>query len=288
MFQTADTLLGKEGRRWMGAHIISYEWEGFSPQLLLFDQESRRMSTMELTVGQRIDWKISEDKVCTGSFPAGDYRPCPRSLPVSSFDQCRQCSSSWIGVQECVFEPQCEGERCDSAICRKEHTIYMAFFGTKAKIGMTTSARLQERGTEQGADAIGRLATTCNRKQGRALENAISKLLKLPQIMRVDEAVKAMTRRSDPAALDRLYEERADVLHSTLGLQPEPVMSLDRYPLRGDLGHLSRRHVTGRHVGEIVGVKGKLLAYRDDEGGLLVIQASSLPSHFLRQSRAKG
>ncbi|MEI6796706.1 MAG: DUF2797 domain-containing protein, partial [Methanomassiliicoccales archaeon] len=181
MFQTADTLLGKEGRKWMGVHIVSYDWDGFQPELLIFDQESRELSKLELTVGQKIDWKLSEDKVCTGSFPDGDYQPCPRSLPVSSFDQCRRCSSSWIGVQECVFEPQCDGERCESAICRKEHTIYMAFFGAKAKIGMTTSARLRERGTEQGADAIGRLATACNRKQGRELENTISRLLKLPQ-----------------------------------------------------------------------------------------------------------
>lgn len=288
MFQRADTLLGKEGRKWMGDHVISYDWDGFRPHLLLYDQEGGGLSTLELEVGRKIDWKISEDKVCTGSFPDGDYLPCPRALPVSSFDQCRKCSSSWIGVQECVFEPQCDGERCESAICRKEHTIYMAFFGVKAKIGMTTSVRLQERGIEQGADAIGRLAAACNRKQGRALENTISRLLKLPQIMRVDEAVKAMGRHPDAAAFYRLYEERADILHSQLGLQPEPLMPLDRYPLLGELGHLSRRHVTGRHVGEMIGIKGKLLAYRDGSGGSLVVQASSLPSHFLRRPRAKG
>lgn len=272
----------------MGAHVISYDWEGFQPQLVLFGQELKQLETMPLDVGQRIDWKLSEDKVCTGSFAEGDYLPCPRSMPVSSFDQCRKCSSSWIGVQECVFEPQCDGERCESAICRKEHSIYMALFGAKAKIGMTTSVRLHERGTEQGADAIGRLATADNRRQGRALENTISKLLALPQIMRVDEAVKAMTRRADAAALHRTYEEVGKHLDAALELHPEPLTILDRYPLQDEMGHLSRRHVTGRHVGEIIGIKGKLLAYREPTGGSFVIQASSLPSHFLRQSRAKG
>jgi hypothetical protein len=243
---------------------------------------------VELTLGQRIDWKISEDKVCTGSFTDGVYVPCPRSLPVSNFDQCRSCSTSWIGVQECVFEPQCDGERCESAICRKEHSIYMAFFGAKAKIGMTTSVRLRERGTEQGADAIGRLAAAPNRKKGREMENAISKLLALPQIIRVDEAVRSMTRRPDADAIRRLYEERGERLRVAFGLEPEPVTILDKYPLKEGLGHLSRRHVAGRHIGETIGVKGKLVAYREEDGACCVIQASSLPSHYLRWARAKG
>jgi hypothetical protein len=288
MFQTADTLLGKEGRRWLGAHIISFDWEDFQPKLLLFDQQKGELKELELEVGESIDWRLSEEKVCTGHFEKGDYIPCSRSLPVSNFDQCRKCSASWIGVQECVFEPQCDGERCESAICRKEHTIYMAFFGTKSKIGMTTSARLQERGTEQGADAIGRLAVASNRRKGREIENAISRLLALPQIIRVDEAVRSMTRRPDTDAITHLYEERTKRLKDSLGVEPEPVAMLDKYPLKEGLGHLSRRHVAGRHIGEVIGIKGKLLAYRDANGGCHVIQASSLPSHFLRQARAKG
>jgi hypothetical protein len=288
MFQTADTLLGKEGRRWWGDHVISFHWEGFRPRLLLFQQQQGELAELELEVGQRIDWRLSEEKVCTGHFENGTYIPCSRSLPVSSFDQCRGCSASWIGVQECVFEPQCDGERCESAICRKEHTIYMAFFGTKSKIGMTTSARLQERGTEQGADAIGRLAVAPNRRKGREMENAISKLLALPQVIRVDEAVRSMTRRPDADAIANLYDERAKRINAALAVEPEPVAMLDQYPLKSGLGHLSRKHVAGRHIGEVIGIKGKLLAYKDANGGCHVIQASSLPSHFLRQARAKG
>jgi hypothetical protein len=288
MFQTADTLLGREGRKWWGDHVVTFDWEGFQPRLLLFNQQRGELEDLELEVGESIDWKLSEEKVCTGRFENGVYIPCSRSLPVSSFDQCRSCSTSWIGVQECVFEPQCDGERCESAICRKEHTIYMAFFGTKAKIGMTTSARLQERGTEQGADAIGRLAVAPNRRKGRAMENAISKLLALPQIIRVDEAVRTMTRRPDADAIAQLYEDRAKRIRAALAVEPEPVAMLDQYPLKDGLGHLSRKHVAGRHIGEVIGIKGKLLAYRGANGGCHVIQASSLPSHFLRQARAKG
>jgi hypothetical protein len=288
MFQTADTLLGKEGRRWLGAHVISFDWEGFQPRLVLFDQRSGELEELELEVGHTVDWRLSEEKVCTGRFEEGRYVPCHRSLKVSIFDQCRECASSWIGMQECVFEPQCDGERCGSAICRKEHAIYMAFVGPKAKIGMTTSARLIERGIEQGADAIGRLAVAPNRRRGRELENTISRLLSLPQVIRVDEAVRSMMKRPDADGMARMYNDMGGRLRRSIGVEPGALVMLERYPVRPEHGHLSRRKVAGRHVGEVVGVKGKLLAYRGEDGACQVVQASSLPSHYLRRARAKG
>ncbi len=180
MFVRADLLLKDTVPEMAGRHVVHYGWEDFDPVLLVYDRRTDKTERLEL---DRLDWSLSEAKCCVGSFGEDGYRPCAHARKVTKFDQCSECASSWIPVQSCIYEPQCDGSRCESRICKREHTVYLAFFGSKAKIGMTTSRRLRERGIEQGADAIVPLVRKENRLEGRRAENEISKALRLPQMM---------------------------------------------------------------------------------------------------------
>ncbi len=278
-------------------HAISWEWDSFQPTLVTYDQKAKEVQelTDQFRPGERLDLTISDARRCVGSFIDGRYEPCKmRNVVSGQFDQCPLCASTWIPVQNCVFEPECDGtnitnERCigkGGDICAKPTHVYAAFYGDLVKVGMTLSTRFMERAIEQGADAIARLGTYPNRRAARDAENILSKALHATQWVRKTTFLKAQVSIRDRG----IYQERLDALLATLNgvaTDPGPVEVLDRYPLlQYDASKASFAGLAGRHRGEVLGCKGKWLFYRLRNEEVMMLDMSSVPSRYVTFSLA--
>ncbi|HNX47714.1 MAG TPA: DUF2797 domain-containing protein [Methanomassiliicoccales archaeon] len=297
MFETADEILRRKGMVAYDRHAISWEWEGYQPILVTYDQKAKEVQelTDQFRPGERFDLLISDARRCVGSFIDGEYEPCKmRNVVSGQFDQCPLCASTWIPVQNCVFEPECDGtnitnERCigkGGDICAKPTHVYAAFYGDLVKVGMTLSTRFMERAIEQGADAIARLGTYPNRRAARDAENVLSKALHATQWVRKTTFLKAQGSIRDR----EVYQARLDALFSSLdGVATDPgeLNMLDRYPLLPyEPSKAVFAEVTGRHRGEVLGCKGKWLFYRLKDGRTMLLNMSSVPSRYITISLA--
>ena len=270
-------------------HILSFYWDDFRPSLTAYDLREREIVEMDLT---KLDWRVTGRRICTGMFSDAGYRPCPAQRPVSRFSQCSKCS--FIPDLECIFDPKCSGDYCETEFCSRDHAIYLAFFGSMVKVGMTGAHRIRERLIEQGADAFAVLAQADNRWAARGLEKKIAGELGLKQAIMGKTALGLMNETDSPVgAAKRAFEEfvaRTDreVLEGCAGrflesLTPEQqkkyvpdrdlfdfgnslkaFVPLADYPIDLPLDvvpHLCS--IVGVHSGEVVGLKGKFLVYRD-------------------------
>ncbi|QLH74611.1 MAG: DUF2797 domain-containing protein [Methanomassiliicoccales archaeon] len=279
MFVRADKLLGPRTYPTIGYHVIDFEWEGYEPLLFWYVEREGHIERADL---KEIEWKVSSNKRCIGRSDEKGYHRCPDSMPVSRFAQCPRCSAAWIGHQECIFEPMCAGERCGSTICGKEHTVYMAFFGESAKVGMTTSSRLEERGIEQGADAIVPLVMSPNRMEGRRAEKEISMQLDVTQQISRKKAVSLLARPVMWDKLEQTYERFLKILSRKMDVLGERLIRLDGYPLKGLQGRkVDLVPTEGAHKGKVLGLKGKFLVYLDEEGRTCAMEASDLPGRHI-------
>lgn len=281
MFVRADLLMPGSSPELFPQHAVSFGWDGYEPRLEAFDVRTGKMVDIEL---EEIDWRISEERRCVGRYGSEGYVPCPAKRKVDRFDQCGSCASVWIGHQECIFEPRCDGTRCDSEICRRKHVVYAAFHGDMIKIGMTSGSRLRERGIEQGADAIAPIVDCENRMAARAAENQISHLLKARQTVSKKESLRTILRKTDRGSYESRYEDVLVRVSRVLPTKNAPLEVLDGYPVSFcDPGQVAVSMLEGRHVGEVVAIKGKFLVYRTKNGKeLKALSLSNVPSHFLR------
>jgi hypothetical protein len=281
MFVRADLLLPGSAPELFPQHAVSFGWDGYEPHLDAFDVRTGKMMEIEL---EEIDWRISEERMCVGRYGSDGYTPCPSKRKVDRFDQCGSCASVWIGHQECIFEPRCDGTRCDSEICRRKHVVYAAFHGDMIKIGMTSGSRLRERGIEQGADAIAPIVDCDNRMAARAAENHISHLLKARQTVSKKESLRTILRKTDRVSYESRYDDVLVRVAKVLPTKNAPLEVLDGYPGSFcDQGHVEVSILEGRHVGDVVAIKGKFLVYRTKNGKeLKALPLSNVPSHFLR------
>ena len=271
-------------------HALSWEWSAFQPSLVTYDQKAKEVQelTDQFRPGERLDLTVSEARRCVGSFAEGGYEPCKmRNVVSGQFDQCPLCASTWIPVQNCVFEPECDGtnitnEKCKNGggeICAKPTHVYAAFYGDLVKVGMTLSTRFMERAIEQGADAIARLGTYPNRRAARDAENMLSRALHATQWVRKTTFLKEQGRRLDRDTYQAMLERALE----PLGIKAMgQVRLLDGYPLSEyDLGRASIPELTGRHRGEVLGCKGKFLLYRLRNGDVKLLDMASIPSRYI-------
>jgi hypothetical protein len=298
MFVRADRLLRGEKVRWYSRHALWYYWDGFRPFLDTYVLEKGEVESLDLVNSMRnLHLTISDERECVGSYEANEYRPCPNRVPVKgAFDQCRSCAGTWIPVQECLFEPQCAGDLCDSPLCKKKHVVYATFFGDLIKIGMTAGSRLEKRAIEQGADAVVRLSEFPNRLAAREAEKDISRKLKIPQRVLGKQVAAEIARNPGRSELHEKYSKITDSIKDDYELLEENLLILDGYPGRGLLAELSEApepvDIIGAHVGALLGLKGRYLFYENLAGRALMLPMSELPSRFLelggeRDNRAK-
>jgi len=279
MFVRADQLLVEQLQDKFTSHAIDFHWEGFDPHLVCFDSGSSEVSEFDLSY---VRFSVSRKKTCVGLFDdSGEYIPCPKTSPVSRFNQCPECAGQvFIPFQECIFEPKCDGEVCNLEFCRREHVLYVAFYDTRMKIGMSSTRRIEQRLIEQGADAFSIIGKWPTRKKAREAEKDISDRMRIPQSHRQELLLKSLSRPVNAKGV----EERFEALRASLGeryqLNPESLRWLDKYPVDLPLRDAPRLiDLWGSHRGDLVGIKGRWLIFESE--GLKALNLHDLPARHL-------
>jgi hypothetical protein len=260
-------------------HVLSFHWDGFEPTLLAWNDSKKAVEGIDLG---KLDICVTTSRRCVGSFDGEDYFPCPSGRAVGSpFAQCQQCAGPHIPDQQCTFEPKCDGSRCGARFCSREHTVYLAFHGALAKVGMCGGHRVAERLVEQGADAYAVVAAAPNRLEARRLESEISKRLKLRQRVLARESLAHHASGQPWERIEESWAAISERLEAELGAAPGPLRRLDGYPLAQPLPSAPRlRQTIGPHSGRVVGIKGRHMIYENE--GLNALDLSDLPARVVK------
>ena len=277
MFERADHIWLSEIEDNLPYHALDFDWQGFEPSLTCVDG---RGVVVDLDL-DTADYVISRRRMCIGRFEGDRYLKCPGAVAVTRFAQCAECAEeTFIPHQECIFEPKCDGELCDVEFCKREHILYLAFYDTKAKVGMSSSRRLERRLVEQGADAFAVIGTYPTRRAARTAEKEISSALRVPQAFRQEALLKSLAVEVHVEGIEDRYSSLSSSLESRFGLKPERIHWLDKYPIKLPLSSVPHLADTpGRHRGEVVGLKGRWLIYRSSR--LNALNLSDVPSRFI-------
>ena len=277
MFERADEIWLNQVEDRLPYHVLGYSWQGFVPVLECLERGTGRLLDAGL---EEADILVGRRRTCVGRFEGDGHIACPRGETVSRFVQCPSCAEeSFIPHQECIFEPRCEGELCDVEFCRREHVLYMAFYGALAKIGMSSTRRVERRLVEQGADAYAIVGAFPNRKSAREAEKDISSRLRVPQFYRQVQLLENLARPVDRSAIERLHSSLGSSLSGRFDLEIEDIVWLDSYPIDLPLDSPPKLVDTpGRHKGELLGVKGRWLIYESTEPRALNL--ADVPSRF--------
>lgn len=235
-----------------------------SPRLLV-RQDGGDGLLVSLPLDGAFDLRVGPVRRCVGRFgEGGQHQPCPTAEPVSQHRQCRPCSG--LEDPECVFEPRC---RSDPAACTcvatfkgVPHVVYLAFFGTLPKVGITQAWRVEGRLREQGADAWFAVQQVPDRGTARQVESQVSFLYGYPEHRSHLETLRQLAR---PVPWD-VVERRADECRLRLEGSFDVERALHRitdHPLPQPLDAVPHRvPVEGRHAGTWLGAKGTHLVYR--------------------------
>ncbi len=254
-------------------HFIDYYWDEFTPRLQHWDCEKvKDYNIFELNI------KVTHERECVGKVRDGEHIPCPDAVIVKDFEICEKCASPRIPSLSCIFEPQCTGERHESSFCRLPHVVYIAFFRSHAKVGMTAQHRIPNRLMEQGADAYCIAAKLPNRYKARDTEKLIGKELCVPQKYGAGKVLNAWAMPKEKFGIHDKYRAIRKELKE-IGFDAPALNFLEYYPLPEPLRKAPKlRPTVTLHTGKVMGVKGKYLIY--EMNGLHALDLSKLPSRF--------
>ncbi|MCJ2532308.1 MAG: DUF2797 domain-containing protein [Candidatus Thermoplasmatota archaeon] len=285
MFETADRLWLRQVESSLRYHAVGFQWDGFEPSLTCVVRAGDEVFDIDL---DHVDFVISDARECVGYFDGDSYTSCPNKASVTRFAQCADCAGeSFIPFQECVFEPKCDGEICDMDFCRREHVLYLAFYDTKAKIGMSSTRRIERRLVEQGADAFAVVGAFPTRRRAREAEKQISSRLRIPQAFRQEVVLSGFSRAVDVTGIEGRFRGLASSIEAQFGLKVEELRWVDGYPIDLPLDRPPQlRDTAGRHRGKLVGMKGKWLVY--DSGSINALNLWDVPSRFIDSDTSPG
>lgn len=272
MFKNASQLLNEDPEACFRWHAVDFRWDGFQPRFTVRDTENQETVVLDL---QEWKWFVSEVRRCTGSWRDGLHIPCPQGTEVGRFPHCRDCDP--FPVQECVFEPRCDGSSCEDSICSQEHSVYISFFGSSPKVGMTRSSRITARGIEQGADAIMPVMRCRNRLDARQAEKELSAAMTVRQAVTAKDFARSLTKKVP-------YDEITSIAEKMVrenDLEDGGLIILDGYPMP----IVERIPIPvpspGKHRGKVLGIKGRFMTYRDETGQPKLLDLSDLVSRFM-------
>jgi hypothetical protein len=261
-------------------HAIDFSWEGFEPVMTCAQVDTDDTCRFDL---EDVSFAVSRKRVCVGQFGDEGHMPCPRNAPVGRLGQCPDCAGESFVPQECIFNPpeKCENESCKMPdFCRRPHILYLAFYDTKVKIGMSSTKRVERRLIEQGADAYALIGEFQSRDLAREMEKRISEEMRLAQYFRQESLMLNLARRVDTAGIEARLEGLKTSLSEAYQLSPGPLTWIDGYPIDLPLKTVPRLEPTwGMHRGEYIGCKGRLLIYEAD--GLVGLDLGDVPSRYL-------
>lgn len=246
-------------------HVIAYYWDDFDPVVLLYNSENNSLERLDLAY---IDFSASKEKTCVGRMEDEEYIPCPQQVKLTKNATCLKCSSPAIPVLECVFEPKCTGENCNSPpFCTRPHVVYLALYSNLIKVGMTSKRRFRERITEQGADAASMIFTCENRLEARNLEKELSMKFKIPQEIRPGTLMKQWVSAPSMQQMQNVYSTYLQKISSWHKPLNNDLTAFDRYPITARPKSPPKIvRSEGKHSGGVMGIKGRFLVYSTPKG----------------------
>ncbi len=233
----------------MNCHILAIDWMAGEPVITAIGDQG----LVNLSHQGPLDWTVGAEVHCVGRFDRDGHIPCPTNAPVQ---QCADCAPAWM---DCVFEPREHDAPC--VLCDREHAVYVAFYGTLPKVGMTSARRLSTRLAEQGADAYFVAQRRPDRAAARATERTIAFLHGLPERRRHREYLGGWGRPLDRQRI----EAKAEMWRETLAqrFDVESLQWTDQtLPALPSPPHVIAP--VGRHQGTWLGAKGRFLCYQTE------------------------
>lgn len=185
---------------------------------------------------------------CVGfyNFDSLETARCPNfALPEAGDIRCRQCNrvSEYVAAFETRSPTQLPKQMIE--YLSKSHTVYFAWFGTDVlKVGISQTARLMTRLTDQGAICAAAVCTVADGFQARRIEIMLSKTLNLPQI------ITSKTKFSHLADISE-FENGVKQINQLANRVPafenityqfSPIDLRPYYSLYGSFGNLSKVH----------------------------------------------
>ena len=259
-------------------HFIRNQWDFNTNRVKLEYYDRELLEAIEWSP-DFVDVIISGQRKCIGYYKDQSYHPCIRSRTVTDFPQCFRCVSHSIPRLRCIFEPACYGDKCPDAICNQFHQVYLAFFNTYPKIGMSSQKRLMLRVLEQGADAYSIVGTVPDRLSARLLEKSIVKILKLRDSYEPEEILKTMPQKIRYDVINEKYELISTSIKDRFELKCSKLIYLDKYPITHPLRSTPKlKRTIGIHKGRFIGIKGKFLFY--DSKGLNAVRLDEMLGNY--------
>lgn len=220
-------------------NVVRTGWDG--QQLLLHGGDA----SIPIEPGMDVDWTVGATQTAP-DVPSYVFEP----RNVEAVDH---------ALEEATTEVARRALQAELDLCNQPHVVYIAWYGTLPKVGMTSEARLTARLQEQGADAGQILHRAAERAEARNVERNVAFQFRLPEWRTSKELLPQFSR---PVPTDRIAaraEALAKRLAPTYRLEDlewleHPLPVLDAPPFRA--------HAPGVHRGKVVGAKGTFLVYR--------------------------
>ncbi len=254
------------------ARAVSYDWSDFTPLLSVYDGSEVR--DIDLGKARHIDIAVSKTMRCIGRFEGDEYIPCPYDAVVDGpWRQCEECARPVIPDRECIFEPKCDGSLCGVEFCSRPHVVYLAFAGNMVKVGMTSERRMRKRAVEQGADAYAVIYHARNRLDARNMEKEVSRAYGIRQAHTAREMLSRMRAVPDRNRIKISFTRAVSAMEFLKDI-PE-LEFLEGYPIELPLRRVPvLRPSALRHVGRVIGVKGRYLVY--ESSGIYAVDIRDL------------
>ncbi|MFB6209856.1 MAG: DUF2797 domain-containing protein [Candidatus Nanohaloarchaea archaeon] len=118
-------------------------------------------------LGRELDLEVCEERRCVGFHSErGEMTPCPEFRKIESGDQCQECR------RKDIYTSWRKGE--SSPEFEASYSVYLALCGSKVKVGVSRSSRLQQRWREQGADFAAEIESGLSGEEALETEKEIS------------------------------------------------------------------------------------------------------------------
>jgi hypothetical protein len=217
--------------------VVKVQWfheDKWKARLLLANSEG--FERIKLEPGTGFEYELLEERRCTGYAPEiGEREPCPEFRRIESGSQCGECRN------RDVYTDYVRGS--GPARVNANFSVYLAQCGSKVKVGVTRTDKLERRWIEQGADYAGELKAGMSSEEALELESEISSRGITERVSKRHK-LDLQTSRIEQTAEDLGFDvEVQDLTDSTV--YPEMVAS--------------RLYRKGAFQGEIRSVKGQVI-----------------------------
>ena len=148
----------------------------------LFLAGKHSFKTIPLIQGDEINFEVMNQRRCTGySEEIGERTPCPRFNKIQKGSKCFYCS------KKDIYTEYVRGNR--GMDTDKKFSVYLVQIGSRLKVGVTRSEKLERRWVEQGADFAAEIFSELTSEKALEKEKMFSSNNSVSQRIRKEEKV---------------------------------------------------------------------------------------------------